>query len=74
LHNSIANAGIVPDSELEVGSQRGPQSLFTHIADDLKEGVMRIDIAGVGESWAGDFDEHGWVVRYSGHVFKVVLK
>jgi hypothetical protein len=33
---------------------------------------MRGDLAGVGESWAGDFDEHGGVVRYSCHVFKVV--
>jgi hypothetical protein len=74
LHHGITDAGIVPDSELEVGGQCGPQSLFTHIADDLEEGVMRGDLAGDGESWAGDFDEHGWVVRYSGHVFKVVLE
>jgi hypothetical protein len=72
LHDGITDTGIVPDSELEVGGQCGPQSLFTHIADDLEESIMGSDFAGVGESWAGDFDEHGWVVRYSGHVFKVV--
>jgi hypothetical protein len=72
LDDGIADAGIVPDSELEVGGQCSPQSRFVDITDDLEEGIVRIDIAGVGESWAGDFDEHGWVVRYSGHVFKVV--
>jgi hypothetical protein len=72
LHDGIADSGIVPDSELEVGGQCGPQSGFVDITDDLEEGVMHIDIAGVGESWAGNFDEHGWVVRYSCHVFKVV--
>jgi hypothetical protein len=63
LHDGIADAGIVPDSELEVGREHGPQSGFTDVTDDLKEGVMCGDLAGVGESWAGDFDEHGWVVR-----------
>jgi hypothetical protein len=74
LHDGIADAGIVPDSELEVGGQGGPQSRFVDITDDLEKGVMRGDFAGVGESWAVEFDEHGGVVRYSGHVFKVVLK
>jgi hypothetical protein len=72
LHDGITDAGIVPDSELEVGGQYGPQSGFVDITDNLEESVMRIDIAGVGESWAGDFDEHSGVVRYSCHVFKVV--
>jgi hypothetical protein len=72
LDDGIADAGIVPDSELEVGREYGPQSRFVDIADDLEEGVMCGDLAWVGESWAVEFDEHGWVVRYSGHVFKVV--
>jgi hypothetical protein len=72
LHDSITDTGIVPDSKLEVGGQCGPQSRFVDITDDLKEGVVRGDFAGVGESWAVEFDEHGGVVRYSCHVFKVV--
>jgi hypothetical protein len=74
LHDGITDAGIVPDSKLEVGGQCGPQTRFVDITDDLEEGVVRGDFAGVGESWAGNFDEHGWVVRYSCHVFKVVLE
>jgi hypothetical protein len=72
LNDGIADTGIIPDSELEVRGQDGPQSRFVDITDDLKESVMCGDLAGVGESWAVEFDEHGWVVRYSGHVFKVV--
>jgi hypothetical protein len=72
LHDGIADTGIVPDLELEVGGQDGPQSRFVDITDNLEEGVVRGDLAGVGESWAVEFDQHGGVVRYSCHVFKVV--
>jgi hypothetical protein len=68
---SDLNHGIA-DAKLEVGGQDGPQSRFVDITDDLEEGVMCGDLARVGESWAVEFDEHGWVVRYSCHVFKVV--
>jgi hypothetical protein len=74
LHHGIADAGIVPDSKLEVGGQCGPQARFVDITNDLEKGVVRGDLTGVGEGWAVEFDEHGWVVRYSGHVFKVVLE
>ena len=63
LDDGIADAGIVPDSELEVGAQGGAKARFADLADHFKEGIMRGDLAGIGESWAVEFDEHGWVVR-----------
>jgi hypothetical protein len=62
LHYRIADAGIVPDSELEVCSQGRPQSRFVDLADNLEEGIVRADFTGIRKGWAVEFDEHG-VVR-----------
>jgi hypothetical protein len=63
LHDGIADTGIVPDSELEVGGQRSTKARFVHLADHLKEGIVRADFTGIGKGWTVEFDEHGRVVR-----------
>lgn len=63
LDDGIADAGIVPDSELEVGAQGGAKARFADLADHFKEGIVRADFTGIYDGWAVEFDEHGWVVR-----------